>query len=110
MKKAGIDFETTEKFDDRIRKYATWERWESVEQRGLDWGGSGWQTLYRKAGSSETPKLNGDVASLGKELGIDVPANRALTELSVTGTLKGMGPESISYAKLDKLYKKYLNK
>ena len=106
--KAGIEFETQENFQTRIKKSATWERWEAPGQKGFNWGGSGWQTLARKAGSSETPKLNGDVADLAKELGMDASANRALTELSVSGTLKGMGPESIPYEELEELYRNNL--
>jgi 2-dehydropantoate 2-reductase len=106
-KGAGIGFETREEFLKRIKKHADWKTWEAPEQKGIKSGGSGWQTLARKAGSSETPRLNGDVADLGRELGINTPANKALTQISVEGTLKGMGPESVPFQELEKLYKKY---
>lgn len=105
---AGIEFESHEEFQQRMRAVLTsWELWEAPEQKGMNWGGSGWQTLARKAGSSETPKLNGDVVYLGKELGISTPANYALCEISTTATLEGKEPESIPYMVLEKLYQSY---
>jgi 2-dehydropantoate 2-reductase len=106
-KAAGIGFEELKDFQKRIKRASKWERWEAPEQRGTDWGGSGWQTLARKAGSSETPRLNGDVADLGRDLNIGTPANRALCEISTEAALKGKPPHSIPFTDLEKLYERY---
>lgn len=106
-KAAGIEFEGLKDFQKRIKSSAKWERWEAPEQKDMDWGGSGWQTLARQAGSSESPRLNGDVADLARGLNISTPANRALCEISTDAAIQRKTPHSIPYKDLKKLYERY---
>ena len=105
---AGIEFESTDDLYKRFRESTNIKLWDAPELKGKKYGGSGWQTLARRAGSSETSKLNGDVVDLGKELGISTPANQALCDISISAALKGKEPESTLYVELEKLYKNYL--
>jgi 2-dehydropantoate 2-reductase len=106
-KAAGIEFEGLKDFQKRIKSSAKWERWEAPEQKDMDWGGSGWQTLARKAGSSESPRLNGDVADLGRDLNIITPANRAICEISTDAAIQRKAPHSVPSTDLEKLYERY---
>jgi 2-dehydropantoate 2-reductase len=103
----GLEWESREAFNKRIRSEGQWETWVAPELAGKDWGGSGWQTLARKAGSSETPHLNGDVVRLGRDVGVPTPANEALCVLSVRAALETQAPGSIPFDELWKLYQKF---
>ena len=75
---AGIDFEESEEFDvrrkGRYRGSDRWPRDHGTPHRG----GSSWQSLVRAAGSIESEFLNGEVAQLGRMLGIPAPHNEVL--------------------------------
>jgi 2-dehydropantoate 2-reductase len=104
---AGIDYEGLAEFRKRTEKEASFKRWEAPELAGMDWGGSGWQTLARKAGTSETPYINGDVVVLGELVGIPAPANRAITKLHVEAVEAGAAPRSMPFRRLYTLFEKY---
>jgi 2-dehydropantoate 2-reductase len=103
---SGLEWESQEAFNERIHSQGKWETWEAPELADKDWGGSGWQTLARKAGSSETPHLNGDVVKMGRDLGIPTPANEALCIISVKATAQFQSPGSVPFDELWSLYKK----
>lgn len=107
---SGIEYERVADFRKRTEGVASFKRWEAPELAGKDWGGSGWQTLARKAGTSETPYINGDVVTLAQYLGIPAPANRGITKLHVEAVKAGAAPRSVPYQRLNNLYNEYRNK
>ncbi len=75
---AGIDFEDPDKFAARReRRYRGSDRWPR-DCGPPARGGSSWQSLTRGAGSIESEFLNGEVAQLGRRLGIPAPCNEVL--------------------------------
>jgi 2-dehydropantoate 2-reductase len=57
-------------------------------------GGSTWQSLARGAPRLETDYLNGEIALLGRRLGMATPVNTALQQLGRRLVADGVGPES----------------
>ena len=60
---------------------------------GLDRvAGSSTQSLLRGAGSIETDYLNGEIARLGRKLGVSTPVNSAMTVLAAQAVRQGRKP------------------
>jgi 2-dehydropantoate 2-reductase len=71
---AGIDFAGDKEYDDRrVEGFLGSTVWSEETA-----GGSSWQSLMRKTGSSEAPYLNGEIAMLGAHLGLATPVNSLL--------------------------------
>jgi 2-dehydropantoate 2-reductase len=76
---AGLEFEQDEVADVHER----WQRWEIGEIRGrARGGGSTWQSVVRGRTSLETDYLNGEIALLGRLIGVPTPVNELLQELA----------------------------
>jgi len=63
-------------------------------------GGSSTQSLKRGTGSIETDYLNGEIALLGRLIGVPVPFNTALVAISTELIAKGARPGSMTEAEL----------
>ena len=75
---AGFEFEESEEFAARgERRYHGSNRWPKGHGAPSR-GGSSWQSLVRGAGTIESEFLNGEVAHLGRLLGIPAPYNEVL--------------------------------
>ncbi len=59
-------------------------------------GNSSWQSLARGTGEVETDYLNGEIALLGRQLGIATPVNVLLQRLSRSLAASGAEPGSVS--------------
>lgn len=91
----GIEWEDFEEFRRRTRKrlgvpYMP-EKYESIRNRG-----SSWQSLMRSTGNIEAEQLNGDVAKLGRLLGIKTPYNSLLWRVAEEMAKKGDKPGKYS--------------
>lgn len=92
---AGIEWEDREAFSERSRKnYGDRTKPEGYE--GLKSKGSSWQSLARGTGNIEAEQLNGDVAHLGRLLGIEVPYNALLWRLADEMAREGTPPGKYS--------------
>lgn len=61
-------------------------------------GGSSAQSVLRGAGSIETDYLNGEIVLMGARLGIPVPYNRAVAELTADAMARGAAPGAVTLA------------
>jgi 2-dehydropantoate 2-reductase len=68
-----------------------------------DLGGSTWQSLMRTADTVETDYLNGEIAALAAELGLDAPINTALAALAREAVEKHWKPGVFTSAELAQL-------
>ncbi len=96
---AGIEWEDRESFNERRRgKYGDRKLPEGYEH--LSAHGSSWQSLTRGTGNIEAECLNGDVAQLGRMLGIATPYNRLLWQLAEDMAQNGEKPGKYSAEEL----------
>ena len=68
-------------------------------------GGSTWQSLARRTGSTESDYLNGEITLLGRLHGVATPVNTALQHLSASMARDGKPPGSADPADLEALIK-----
>jgi 2-dehydropantoate 2-reductase len=87
LKAAGIDVASIE--EDRER------RGDRLTPRLVRGGGSTWQSLRRGTGSLETDYLNGEIALLARQHGIESPVNVALQSAANDAARRGLAPESL---------------
>jgi hypothetical protein len=66
-------------------------------------GGSTWQSLARRTGSTESDYLNGEIMLLGRLHGVATPANTALQHLSASMAREGRLPASFQPADVEAL-------
>ncbi len=66
-------------------------------------GGSTWQSLARRTGSTESDYLNGEITLLGRLHGVATPANTALQHLSASMAREGRPPASFQPADVEAL-------
>lgn len=94
---AEIDFEAPIVSDVTGR----WDRFGMAEIDGRSHeGGSTWQSVKRGAGSVETDYLNGEIALLAREHGIDAPVNQLIQRLTRETIHGGRQPGWISPAEI----------
>jgi len=62
---------------------------------GTDRGSSTWQSLRRGTGSVETDYLNGEIALLGRRVGVPTPVNEVLQRLCSQHAALGLPPGSL---------------
>jgi 2-dehydropantoate 2-reductase len=86
LRAAGIDFASIE--EDRER------RGERLTPRLARGGGSTWQSLRRATGSLETDYLNGEIALLARQNGIESPVNVLLQAAANDAARRGLAPGS----------------
>ena len=67
---------------------------------GTGRGSSTWQSLRRGAGSVETDYLNGEIALLGRNVGVPTPVNELLQRLCSEHARLGLPPGSLEPADL----------
>jgi 2-dehydropantoate 2-reductase len=63
-------------------------------------GGSSWQSLTRGTGSIEADYLNGEIALLGRELGVPAPVNEVLQRLANQAARERRAPGSVTPAEV----------
>jgi 2-dehydropantoate 2-reductase len=92
---AGIDYSSEEEDKER-RKGMSPMRYPS----GARHGSSTWQSLERKAGTTEADYLNGEVVLLGRLHGVPTPVNTALQRVAARMAREAMAPGSIPMSDL----------
>lgn len=88
---AGIEYETREAFQARLRPHYG-ERKIPAGYADLEKRSSSWQSLARGTGNIEAEQLNGDVVMLGRALGIAAPYNELLWHLADEMARSGEAP------------------
>jgi 2-dehydropantoate 2-reductase len=107
LRQAGIEFEAPIVADVTGR----WDRigMGEIDGKGHE-GGSTWQSVVRGAGSVETDYLNGEIALLARQHGLDAPLNELLQRLTQATIHGGHQPGWITpgeiFARLDGLARK----
>jgi 2-dehydropantoate 2-reductase len=87
LRGAGIDFASVE--EDRER------RGERLTPRLARGGGSTWQSLRRGMGSLEADYLNGEIALLAREHGLESPVNELLQSAANEAARRKLPPASV---------------
>jgi 2-dehydropantoate 2-reductase len=101
---AGIGWEEDESFRKRVRSQYG-DRKIPVGYEGIEKRSSSWQSLARGTGNIEAAQLNGDVVSLGKQLGIATPYNALLWHIAQEMALHRDKPGKFSADDLMKMVK-----
>jgi 2-dehydropantoate 2-reductase len=90
---AGIEWEDLELFKKRCQQNSgTLKRPVRYEYLSSQSSVSSWQSLARGTGNIEAEQLNGDVATLGRLLGIPTPYNELLCQIAVRMASNGEKP------------------
>jgi 2-dehydropantoate 2-reductase len=88
---AGIEWESLEDYERRVREIRGVNRmpkgYEGESKRS-----SSWQSLVRGTGNIEAEALNGDVARLGRSLGVETPYNEVLWRVAEDVAAKNEHP------------------
>ncbi len=92
---AGIDYCTEEEDKERRKGMSP-----MTYPDGSRHGSSTWQSLERKAGTTEVDYLNGEVVLLGRLYGIPTPVNAVLQQVAARMARSGMAPGSFDEADL----------
>jgi 2-dehydropantoate 2-reductase len=95
LQAAGIDY-SSEAEDKQRRKGMSPMRYPDGERHGS----STWQSLERKAGTTEADYLNGEVVLLGRRHGVPTPVNAVLQRVAARMAREAMGPGSIPVSDL----------
>jgi 2-dehydropantoate 2-reductase len=87
---AGIDYSTEEEDRERRKDMSP-----MTYPDGYRHGSSTWQSLERKAGTTEVDYFNGEVALLGRLHGVPTPVNVVLQRVAARMARSGMAPGSL---------------
>lgn len=68
---------------------------------GFRGGGSSWQSLARGTGSIETDYMNGEIALLGRQIGVPTPVNSGIQALARACVRDGVPAGSLSVAEIE---------
>ena len=96
---AGIAYASEEEV--KARRRGVYESGEIPGKQRV--GGSSRQSLLRATGNIEADFLNGEIVSLGREIGIPTPANAVVQRLAVQAARRKAPPGSVSIEALNAL-------